>query len=943
MNKNELYKNYSRPLPAELMGFLKLDKCYFKAEKNKLYYRSGKSEVKVIDFVGGYGSNLLGHNHPQLVHYLQKLYQQKTPAFAQLSNRDSTGRLSERINDLIRDKSGRQYITTLFSTGSEAVEAAIKHAFMNHSARIEKFNKRLESKLLEIKAYNCWKKACYQQIPNKISFDSTEDFCSEITKTNLKVQENHPALFMASERSFHGKTTGASSITHHSGNPNLTSFNNIFFNWNEEKVLKLIKDNTYFMLLPELGRDGIIKIKRIQFNRIAGIIIEPILGEGGVRPVPHSFLKYLRQITKDNGIPLIFDEIQSGTYRTGEFLASFKANCYADYYILGKALGGGLSKISALVIDNEHYIEAFGLVQSSTFSEDDISSHIALKGLDILKKKSNFIIQTGQYFKSKLRELKVEFPDVITDIRGEGLILGISFRHFLFSQSYAFQILSRSGYWGYIIASYLLNKKNIRVSVSLSEPHTLRIHPCIYTTKNEIDFFVNSMKEICQILYFEDFYKLIDFLLPTDQQNLRDIQNHRRGNILMEKPFPQSNKVGFLVHYINLETIRKADPSIQVINDNTLQYLLNQLLLISCPILLGRINVSNKQGQYTSICFSGLPFTSRMINESLHSSDTLRPKYKKLCNDAISLLKEENGISTIGLGQYTSILLKNGKAVQDSNIYVTTGNSFTVFNSLQTIKVHLNAKRNKALKIGVIGAGGNISTLLSLYMTAYCRELLLLGNNNRFGNKAVTNANFILLQLMKHFRNGEIPHSLLEDQIFNSQLYANWLSNPSALNNSKLFELYTKEFTSLSHLKVGSGLNDCKTCDVVLVATNHPEPFLEPAHFKKDALICDLSVPSNCTRALLKHQDIEVVRGGIVALPGEETIPIKGFDLQKGEAYACISETLLLGLEKYDRHFSFGSISLEQVEEIGKIAIKHSFSSTKSSLDTYTNQHSATN
>ena len=149
--------------------------------------------------------------------------------------------------------------------------------------------------------------------------------------------------------------------------------------------------------------------------------------------------------------------------------------------------------------------------------------------------------------------------------------------------------------------------------------------------------------------------------------------------------------------------------------------------------------------------------------------------------------------------------------------------------------------------------------------------------------------------------------------------------NPDLLNSDKLWDLLYDELGDNTPVQIASTIENIKECDIAIVATNQANPFLESKHFKKGAIICDISVPTNCTKELLANKNLKVIRGGIVALPQKEDIPLKGFLLKEGEAYACIAETVLLGLEKNKGSFSFGQILPEQVEEIGKIGVKHGF------------------
>jgi acetylornithine/succinyldiaminopimelate/putrescine aminotransferase len=117
-------------------------------------------------------------------------------------------------------------------------------------------------------------------------------------------------------------------------------------------------------------------------------------------------------------VPLIADECQTGLGRTGAFLAVEALGVRPDYIILSKALGGGLAKISALLVDRARYRDEFDLKHTSTYAEDDFSCAIALKTLDLI---DDAVLETcrakGGRLLEGLRELAKRFPGVIAGCR----------------------------------------------------------------------------------------------------------------------------------------------------------------------------------------------------------------------------------------------------------------------------------------------------------------------------------------------------------------------------------------------------------------------------------------------------------------------------------------------------------------------------------------------
>src|SRR6185295_11610188 len=117
---------------------------------------------------------------------------------------------------------------------------------------------------------------------------------------------------------------------------------------------------------------------------IAGFIFEPVLGEGGVRPLSPAFAKRAAELCAVSDIPFIADECQTGLGRTGTFLASEWLGVQPDYIVLSKALGGGLVKISATLIARRRYADEFDLLHTSTYADDDPSCAVALETLGLI-------------------------------------------------------------------------------------------------------------------------------------------------------------------------------------------------------------------------------------------------------------------------------------------------------------------------------------------------------------------------------------------------------------------------------------------------------------------------------------------------------------------------------------------------------------------------------
>jgi acetylornithine/N-succinyldiaminopimelate aminotransferase len=167
-------------------------------------------------------------------------------------------------------------------------------------------------------------------------------------------------------------------------------------------------------------------VKKAIGPHTAGILIEPVQGEGGVRSAPHAFFRALRQLCDDNGLLLIFDEVQTGMGRTGDLFAYKRLGVTPDVMPLAKALGGGFP-IGACLATAE---AASGMTpgsHGSTFGGNPLAVAAANAVLDVMLKPGFFehSQKMSLLLKQKLASVVDRHPKVLAEVRGEGLLIGL--------------------------------------------------------------------------------------------------------------------------------------------------------------------------------------------------------------------------------------------------------------------------------------------------------------------------------------------------------------------------------------------------------------------------------------------------------------------------------------------------------------------------------------
>ncbi len=179
-----------------------------------------------------------------------------------------------------------------------------------------------------------------------------------------------------------------------------------------------------FVFVPFGDADAI--EKAINWKTI-GVMLEPIQGEGGINVPPDGYLRRVREITKEKGVLLILDEIQTGLGRTGKLFAYEWEDARPDILILGKALGGGVYPVSAALAD-DHIMDVIKPGDhGSTFGGNPVAAAVGIAALDVIieEKLPERALELGEYFMGELK--KIDSP-YIKEVRGKGLMIGVEIK-----------------------------------------------------------------------------------------------------------------------------------------------------------------------------------------------------------------------------------------------------------------------------------------------------------------------------------------------------------------------------------------------------------------------------------------------------------------------------------------------------------------------------------
>ena len=288
--------------------------------------------------------------------------------------------------------------------------------------------------------------------------EATEAAIKVARRYFYSVGKTHKTRIICIRNAFHGRTIAA---IHASGSkkmiqgfgPKVQGFDHFEFG-NHNQLKKLINKNT------------------------AAIMIETIMGEGGIKVIPNWCIKGIRDLCNKKGILLILDEVQCGIGRSGKFFAFEYAKVKPDIVPIAKGIGGGFpigavlmtKKISNAMVPGTH---------GSTFGGNPLAMAVGNAVLDQINKNLlNHVKKMSKYFINNLNNLKKKYPKIIKEIRGVGLLIGIQ----LFKDQTNF-----------------INKlmKNKLLTIRASE-NVIRILPPLNVKKTEINLALKIINKVCR-------------------------------------------------------------------------------------------------------------------------------------------------------------------------------------------------------------------------------------------------------------------------------------------------------------------------------------------------------------------------------------------------------------------------------------------------------------
>tara|TARA_Y100000591_G_scaffold93582_1_gene79152 strand:- start:87 stop:1265 length:1179 start_codon:yes stop_codon:yes gene_type:complete len=311
------------------------------------------------------------------------------------------------------------------------------------------------------------KKLCQKTFADYVIFQNSG---AEATEAAIKVARRYfysigkpnKNRILCIKNSFHGRTiaaifaSGSKKMTEGFG-PKVPGFDHINFKDTKPRFPNLRK---------KIGKDT------------AAIMVEPILGEGGIKSIPDKCLKYLRKICNEKKILLICDEIQAGVGRSSDFFAFEQSKIKPDIVPIAKGIGGGFP-IGAVLMNRKVASGMIPGTHGSTFGGNPLAMAVGNIVIDIVSNKKFLknIKKLSKYFLFNLKILKEKYPYIIKEIRGRGFLIGIK----LYKDQAKF-------------IQKLMDNKLLTIRAA---ENVVRILPPLNVKKKEIDQALKIIDKVC--------------------------------------------------------------------------------------------------------------------------------------------------------------------------------------------------------------------------------------------------------------------------------------------------------------------------------------------------------------------------------------------------------------------------------------------------------------
>ena len=248
---------------------------------------------------------------------------------------------------------------------------------------------------------------------------------------------------------------------------------------------------------------------KLRSRTFAAFIVEPIQAEAGIRLPPPPYLKAAQALCRRHGTLFVLDEVQTGMYRTGPFLAFQHFGLDPDMVVLAKALSGGLIPVGATLVSDAIYHSVYSslrraIVHTSTYSENSLAMRAGLETLQVLEDErlGDRAAAAGERLRAKLREVLASY-EMVKEVRGRGLLLGIEFqtpKQLRLRIPFEAFLKIHPGMFGQVLVMRLF-KNGILTQICGNNFTVLKVAPPLVVEDSQLDEFVSKVAEEVRLMH----------------------------------------------------------------------------------------------------------------------------------------------------------------------------------------------------------------------------------------------------------------------------------------------------------------------------------------------------------------------------------------------------------------------------------------------------------
>lgn len=243
-------------------------------------------------------------------------------------------------------------------------------------------------------------------------------------------------------------------------------------------------------------------------EKCAAFIVEPVQAEAGIRVPSKAYLQGAQELCQASGTLFVLDEVQTGMFRTGTFLAAHQFEVQPDIVVLAKALSGGLMPVCAVLMTDRVYRSVYSslkraIVHTSTFSENSLSMRAGLATLEVLVREQLGVraMVLGHRFRGKLKEALAPF-EIVKEVRGIGMLSGIEFqspRRLALRALYEAFHRIHPAMFGQVLVMRMFREKNILTQICGNNFMVLKAAPPLLVTEKQLDEFVVAIRSVVEL------------------------------------------------------------------------------------------------------------------------------------------------------------------------------------------------------------------------------------------------------------------------------------------------------------------------------------------------------------------------------------------------------------------------------------------------------------